>query len=164
LGAPSSSLAAQIHQESGWKPQAKSWAGAEGLSQFMPSTAKWWGGLHPEFGPVLPRNPTWALRAHASYMRWLWDQMSAANDCERFAKTLSSYNGGAGWISRDEKLARNSGLDSTYWFDHVEQVNSGRKPSAFTENRGYPRRILYVLEPIYQRGGWGIAICEKLKR
>lgn len=40
---PAALLAAQIQAESGWNPNAHSGAGADGISQFMPGTAKSWG-------------------------------------------------------------------------------------------------------------------------
>ena len=47
LDAPVSLFAAQIHQESRWKVNAKSHVGGQGLAQFMPSTADWISGAYP---------------------------------------------------------------------------------------------------------------------
>ncbi|MFF7245483.1 NlpC/P60 family protein [Embleya sp. NPDC008237] len=44
-------VAAQIHQESGWRPDAGSPKGAYGLSQFIPSTWKTFGGGAPQSDP-----------------------------------------------------------------------------------------------------------------
>ena len=41
LDAPVAALAAQVHQESGWRPDAVSRVGARGLAQFMPATTLW---------------------------------------------------------------------------------------------------------------------------
>ena len=41
LDAPVAAFAAQVHQESGWNPQAVSRVGARGLAQFMPATTLW---------------------------------------------------------------------------------------------------------------------------
>jgi membrane-bound lytic murein transglycosylase F len=35
-------LVAQMYQESGFDPKARSWAGARGLMQVMPATARGW--------------------------------------------------------------------------------------------------------------------------
>lgn len=50
LDAPVSIFAAQIHTESWWKNSTVSSAGAQGLAQFMPSTAKWLPTVAPEVG------------------------------------------------------------------------------------------------------------------
>ena len=41
LNAPVATYAAQVHQESGWREDARSPVGAEGLGQFMPTTSTW---------------------------------------------------------------------------------------------------------------------------
>ncbi|MCV4776046.1 transglycosylase SLT domain-containing protein, partial [Escherichia coli] len=119
LSAPVADFAAQLHQESGWRPDAISPAGAQGLAQFMPATADWISQLIPMLSSREPFNPAWAIRALVSYDRWLWQRVSAASDCERMAMTLSGYNGGLGWVQRDRRLASQKGLDSTRWFGHV---------------------------------------------
>ena len=64
LGAPVPALAAQVHQESGWRPDAVSRVGARGMAQFMPSTARWWCAREAiAQADCLPHNPAWALRA-----------------------------------------------------------------------------------------------------
>lgn len=159
LDAPIATLAAQVHQESAWRPDAVSPVGARGLAQFMPGTADWISGLYEDLGDNAPHNPAWAIRALVRYDRYLHDRMTARNGCERMAKTLSSYNGGAGWIARDEKLAEAEGLDRSRWFGNVEAVNAGRSQGAWEENRGYVRRILRSLEARYVTAGWGIGSC-----
>ena len=64
LDAPVAALAAQVHQESGWRPDAVSHVGARGMAQFMPATATWWCALNGLGAAACqPHNPTWALRA-----------------------------------------------------------------------------------------------------
>lgn len=149
LSAPVADFAAQLHQESGWRPDAISPAGAQGLAQFMPATADWISQLIPMLSSREPFNPAWAIRALVSYDRWLWQRVSAASDCERMAMTLSGYNGGLGWVQRDRRLASQKGLDSTRWFGHVATVNAGRNAASWRENRHYPQRILRELAPRY---------------
>ncbi len=86
--------------------------------------------------------------------------MSAIDDCNRMAKTLSAYNGGLGWIRKDERLADKKGVDKDVWFDNVEAVNSGRSAANFKENRGYPRRIMLKIEPSYVNAGYGKGACH----
>lgn len=157
LSAPVADFAAQLHQESGWRPDAISPVGAEGLAQFMPATADWISQLMPGLNSREPFNPAWAIRALVSYDRWLWQRVSATNDCERMAMTLSGYNGGLGWVQRDKRLASQKGLDSARWFGHVATVNAGRSAANWRENRHYPQRILRELAPRYLT--WGGSSC-----
>ena len=161
LNAPIADFGAQIHQESAWRPNAKSKAGAVGMSQFVPGTSAWIVGAYPALGPEpQPANPVWAIRALVTFDRFLWDRVSAVDECNRFAKTLSSFNGGLSWIARDERLAASKGLDPALWFGHTETVNSGRSAANWRENRDYPTKILLRLSPIYQRADWGGSMCN----
>lgn len=157
LDAPVATFAAQVHQESGWQPNAVSRVGAQGLAQFMPATARWIGGIVPELAARQPDNPIWALRAMTTYDRWLWDRIAAENDCERMAMVLSAYNGGLGWLLKDKALTQASGGIRNRWFGQVERFNAGRSQGAFAENRGYPSRIIKTLQPAY--AGWGKGVC-----
>ncbi|PKN07980.1 MAG: hypothetical protein CVU73_11175 [Deltaproteobacteria bacterium HGW-Deltaproteobacteria-8] len=156
LGAPVAILAAQVHQESGWKTDAKS-AYASGLAQFTPATAKDMARLYPaELRDAAPTNPAWALLALCRYDLQLYTAVSyAATDLDRWAFVLSGYNGGPGWVTRDRAKARAQGLNPAFWWDNVEVVNAGRAPQFWNENRGYPRRILLLLLPVYVKAGWG---------
>jgi soluble lytic murein transglycosylase-like protein len=156
LDAPVATFAAQIHQESGWRANARSPVGAEGMAQFMPGTSTWISGAYP-LGTPEPYNPSWALRALVTYDRHLWDRIKAADSCSRMAMTLSGYNGGLGWVYRDQQLAARSQLDRGRWFGNVERVNAGRSAAAFRENRGYPRNILLRWQPTYANWGGGVA-------
>ena len=161
MSAPTATFAAQIHQESTWYADAVSPVGAQGLAQFMPSTARWLPTVAPDTGKPLPFNPGWSLRALVTYDRWLWQRVQAVTPCDRMAMTLAAYNGGLGWVQRDARLAAARGLDARRWWDNVETVNAGRNRAALTENRGYPRRILLTLEPAYMAAGWGMGMCSE---
>lgn len=167
MDAPVATFAAQIHQESRWRANAQSPVGAQGMAQFMPGTATWISGAY-KLGEAQPYNTGWALRALVNYDRYLWERVlpspqpypasgrGGERDCSRMAMTLSAYNGGLGWIARDQKLTKAKGGDPLTWFGHVELFNAGRSAAAFAENRGYPRAILLKHQPIYQ--AWGGAI------
>ena len=86
--------------------------------------------------------------------------MQGSTACQRMAFTLSAYNGGLGWVQRDKALAAMRGLNPLVWFGNVERVNAGRSSAAWTENRGYPQRILRTLEPIYVKALWGAGACS----
>lgn len=157
LDAPIATLAAQVHQESSWDARAVSRVGARGLAQFMPATTDWIGEVAPALAARQPDNPTWALRALATYDRWLWDRLQAETPCERMAMVLSSYNGGLGWLLKDKALAASRGSSRARWWGHVERFNAGRGQPAWVENRAYPARILLTLEPRYR--AWGAGSC-----
>lgn len=159
MDAPIATFAGQIHQESGWKNDARS-GYADGLAQFTPDTADWIGGVFPDLAERQPFNPAWALRALVRYDRYLWERMPAtAPPCDRMAFALAAYNGGAGWVTRDRRKAKADGADADRWFGQVERYNAGRAPAFFAENRHYPRAILLRWEPLYARAGWGIGTC-----
>lgn len=147
--------AGQIHQESAWRPQVDSPVGAQGLSQFMPATSAWIVEIYPDLGRAAPYSPGWAMRAMTRYNRWHWQRIrDAADACERWAFTMSAYNGGLGWVNRDRRLAAADGADQGRWFGQVERYTA-RAGWAERENRHYVRRIILELEPRYRRAGWG---------
>jgi len=169
--------AAQIHQESSWRPNARS-PYAHGLAQFTPDTARWIAEIYPDldareaggagagsdFGRGAPYSPGWAMRAMARYNRHIYDRLQPMEaetiaHCDRIAMMLSAYNGGPGWVSRDRRLAAAAGMDPDRWWDHTEHYTA-RADWARRENRHYPHRILFELEPRYLRAGWrGVATC-----
>ena len=167
LGAPISIFAAQIHTESWWKNNTVSSAGAQGLAQFMPSTARWLPSVAPEVGAPAPFNSGWSLRACVTYDKWLWDRLAAKNaprkaltPCDRMAFALSAYNGGMGWTSRDRDLAARRGLDPDRYFGSVETVNAGRRASATRENRRYVA-FIFERQAAYVKAGWGPGVrCD----
>ena len=159
MEAPVSVFAAQIHTESNWRNDVTSFAGAQGLAQFIPATAKWLPTVAPETGTPAPFNPAWSLRACVTYDKWLYDRlrpMRAASlaVCERTAFMLSAYNGGIGWVGKDRALAARTGRNPDCWFGHVESVNAGRNKSAIKENRRYVT-LIFQRQSAYVNAGWG---------
>lgn len=158
---PVSIFAAQIHQESGWRPEARSQVGAEGLGQFMPGTARWISQTYPaELGAAAPYDAAWSLRALVLYDRWLWNRLGPEGSgfredgLHRWAATLSSYNGGLGHLQKEQ--ARAGSCDRSRYFCCVQSAcgAGGRAEWACRENTQYPVRILLVIEPRYQAAGW----------
>ena len=153
LGAPVARLAAQIHQESGWRADAKS-AYAGGLAQFTPDTAAWIAQTYPKdfAGVVDPYSPAWALRAVAVYDKHLYDRTKGHTECDRWWFTLRGYNGGAGHVAAESRKAVDP-LDRT----SVDAACGTARRSAkhCPENLGYPRKILLRWEPMYYADGWG---------
>ena len=88
---PKNLLARQLHQESSYKPaiisgKQKSPAGAVGIAQFMPATAK-------EFG-IDPTNPWQSIDAAGKYMRQLYNRFCT------WPLALAAYNWGLGNVSK----------------------------------------------------------------
>ncbi len=84
-GIPADYFVRQINQESGFNPNATSPMGAEGIAQFMPSTAAGLG--------IDPWNPVQALNAAANVMAG-YNSKYGGN----YAMALAAYNGGSGTV------------------------------------------------------------------
>lgn len=105
-------LAAQAFQESRFKPNARSWAGATGLLQLMPRTAREYG-VHDALDPE--DNVAGAVR----FLKWLTARWSARipDEGERIKFILASYNCGAGHVEDAQRLTEKYGGDPTRWDD-----------------------------------------------
>lgn len=159
LDAPVATMAAQIHQESRWRIDARSRVGAEGLAQFMPATSEWFASINPrDLTTAQPFNPAWAMRAMVLYDAWLHKRIAAADNCNRWAFTLSAYNGGLGWVQRDQALASASGAGALV-YANVKPFNAGRSQASINENRQYVTAIITQWQPLYVQAGWGRGVC-----
>ncbi|MFN3879817.1 MAG: transglycosylase SLT domain-containing protein [Nitrincola lacisaponensis] len=159
LNAPVALFAAQIHQESAWQLRAVSPAGAQGLAQFMPATAAWMPDIDSSLANPQPFNPTWSFRALARYNHWHYQRIAADTDCDRWAFTLSAYNGGLGWVLRDKAKAAENGHSRNRYWDHTERYNAGRSAANYRENRDYVQRIIHRHQSHYLTAGWGQGVC-----
>lgn len=106
-------LAAQCYQESGFDPQAVSWAGACGLMQLMPATAE-----HLGLPVARLYEPADNIAAAARYLRELTAAFADVTDgSERINFVLAAYNGGAGHVRDAMTLARAAGKEEQCWTD-----------------------------------------------
>ena len=101
-------IAAQIYQESHLNPWAKSQAGARGLMQILPSTAKDLG-IGDLFDPVQNIN------AGVQHLKDLYDHFDQAHGEDRLLIALAAYNIGQGHINDARDLAKKKGLDPDKW-------------------------------------------------
>ncbi|MBM3420309.1 MAG: transporter substrate-binding domain-containing protein [Bacteroidetes bacterium] len=108
-------LAALIYQESRFKPDVTSRAGAYGLMQVMPSTGK-------HFGIDVTTSPENNIRAGVMYISWLERMFRnrIPDDDERLRFILASYNAGPGHVLDAMRLADSEGSDSSTWHGVVE--------------------------------------------
>ena len=105
-------LAAIIYLESKFVSNDESWAGARGLMQLMPETAR-------RFGAANPDDPRQSIKAGVNYLRHLdkfWEK-KVADPNERLKFVLASYNAGLSHIMDARKLARKYGKDPAVWND-----------------------------------------------
>jgi membrane-bound lytic murein transglycosylase F len=105
-------LASQAFQESRFKPDAHSWAGAVGLLQLMPATAR-------QYGVHNPLDPEENVGGAVKFLAWLdryWlDRIP--DDAERVKFVLASYNCGAGHVDDAQRLAEKYGGNPQSWED-----------------------------------------------
>ena len=155
LDAPVAVFAAQVHQESAWRPGAVSHVGAQGLAQFMPATTRWIASQSPDLAAQQPYNPAWALRALVTYDLWLYERTPARYDpFDRMWVALRAYNGGLGHWQAE---ARGLGVRLPSRVQVDAACGTARRAAVHCrENLGYPHRILVVLQPRYLLWGPGL--------
>ncbi len=111
-------LVAQMYQESEFKPRRTSFAGARGLMQVMPRTARQLG-VDPErlFEPAV------GLNAGVRYLDWCRERFEGELPlAQRIWFALAAYNAGPGHVRDARRLARQLGLEPDVWFGNVEQA------------------------------------------
>ena len=122
-------IAAQCYQESCFDPKAKSWAGACGLMQIMPSTADHLG---------LPRaqiyEPEANIHAACRYMAELQGRFAdVPNRQERLHFALACYNGGYNHIRDAMALAKKYGRNPQRWAEVREFVLGLQSPQYYND-------------------------------
>lgn len=115
-------------QESTFRPGLTSSAGAKGLMQVMPSTAKWMADTEPAISvDDIARldDPHKSLRLGAFYLRRMLDMWDG-----NLAYALASYNGGPGNVRKWTRANGNLPLDR--WIEAIP----------FAETQDYVKRVL----------------------
>lgn len=105
-------LASIVYQESRFKVGDESWAGAQGLMQLMPQTAK-------RFGAKDVYDPVDNIRAGVNYLKYLdeyWTKRIGEPQ-ERMKFILASYNAGLAHILDSRRLAEKYGKNPAIWND-----------------------------------------------
>ncbi|MDE0485207.1 MAG: transglycosylase SLT domain-containing protein [Candidatus Poribacteria bacterium] len=143
-------ITALIVQESGFNEYAVSPAGAKGLMQLMPKTAK-------ELGVTDPFEAHQSIAGATRYLRSLYDLYPESSHPNRIRIALASYNGGRGHIKDAQKIAKHREHKSHEWEClsknlslltekdkklHAEIWKSGVPPHGYF--RGYQETRQYV--------------------
>jgi membrane-bound lytic murein transglycosylase MltF len=128
-------LAAQGYQESQLDNSVRSKAGAVGIMQVLPTTAK-----DPNVDianiDVLENN----IHAAAKYMRFMMDTFFPEAKMDPFNRTMfafASYNAGPAKIAKLRRQAASRGLNPDQWFGQVERVVAegiGRETVQYVSN------------------------------
>ena len=143
-------LASLAYQESRFNPRARSWAGAFGLMQLMPTTAR-------RFGVNWNSSPEEQIRAGVEFIQWLEKRFidNIPEPEERIKFVLASYNVGYGHVMDAIALAGKYGKDPEVWSDNVEScLLMKSNPKYYKDpivNYGYCRGIetcKFVIEVI----------------
>jgi membrane-bound lytic murein transglycosylase MltF len=117
-------VAALAYQESRIDQSVRSPAGAVGVMQMLPSTAKDPNVNIPNIND-LENN----IHAGVKYLRFLRDQYFEKEPMDEANKTLftmASYNAGAGRIAKLRSEAEKTELDPNVWFRNVEVIAARR--------------------------------------
>ncbi|WP_081211520.1 MltF family protein [Salegentibacter sediminis] len=108
-------LSSQIYQESRFDPKAESWAGATGLIQLMPATAK-------EVGVSNNHNPEQNVAGGVKYLDRMRDNFEVVKDSiQKIKFTLAAFNCGAGHVYDAMRLAEKNGRNPHVWDENVEE-------------------------------------------
>ncbi len=128
-------LMAQGYQESKLDQSVRSRAGAIGIMQLLPSTAKGRPIFIPNVEEVEPN-----IHAGVKYLRFIVDSYlddPAIDPVNRLLFAFASYNAGPNRIARIRRQAAAHGFDPNQWFGEVELLVSaqvGREPVQYVRN------------------------------
>ena len=147
-------ITALIVQESGFNKYAVSPAGAKGLMQLMPKTAK-------ELGVTDPFEAHESIAGATRYLRNLYDLYPESSHPNRARIALASYNGGRGHIKDAQKIAEHREGEPHQWESiritlglltekdtelHSEVWEAGVPPHGYfrgyQETRQYVKRVM----------------------
>lgn len=104
-----------VYQESRFNPKSDSWAGAGGLMQIMPNTAK-------SLGVNDVNDPEQSIRGGTKYLKILYDRWTSIPDSiQRIKFTMASYNCGYGHVQDAQRLAISEGKNELIWDDGVDE-------------------------------------------
>ena len=133
-GIEPAAVLAVIRQESNFAPHAVSGAGARGLMQLMPATAKQVSGKKTLKAQKLNEDPEWNVTIGSRYLKQLIKKYDGS-----YVLTFAAYNAGPGNVNRWLKTMGQPGENIEDVLDWMEQI-------PFAETRNY---VMRVLENLY---------------
>ncbi|MEU2900472.1 C40 family peptidase [Streptomyces sp. NPDC001273] len=162
-------LAAQIKQESNFDPQARSYAGAQGIAQFMPGTWASWGVDGNGDGRTDVWDPEDAVPAQGRFMCSLLKKGKAhpRYNGSPIELALAGYNAGWGRVDQFRGVPPPS-FASGQTYHYVKSImalsarfaapvasQAGTLPAGYALPDGTPKEVrTAVAWALKQRGGW----------
>lgn len=119
-------LASLIYQESEFKPDVVSWAGAFGLMQLMPVVME-------EFGLDSTATPADQISAGGKFIQYLDLQIpeTVSDPNERIKFILAAYNSGIGHVLDARRLAEKYKKNPDVWTDNVDFFVRNKSKQSF---------------------------------
>ena len=117
-------LTALAYQESGLDHKKKSAAGAIGIMQVLPRTAR-----DKNIGISNIERIENNIHAGSKYLRFMKDRYFSKGELDELNRdlfTIAAYNAGPARIAKLRKEARQQGLDPNVWFNNVEVIAARR--------------------------------------
>lgn len=108
-------IAAQIYQESHFRPSAESHAGAFGLMQLTQNTAQ-------SLGVTEITDPEQNIQAGVQHLKNLYEYFNQATGLDRLCIALAAYNIGQGHLMDARRLAVRKKLDPNKWSSLMEAL------------------------------------------
>jgi membrane-bound lytic murein transglycosylase D len=126
--------------ESGLNPDARSWAGAVGMWQFMPATGRQYG-LSVNAWVDERRDPEKATRAAARHLKDLYEEFGD------WHLALAGFNCGGGCVR--SALRRSSAEDPSYWdvYEYLPRETQGYVPMFIAAARIMENPDAFGIEP-----------------
>ncbi len=122
-------FSALVYEESNFKVDAQSWAGAYGIMQLMPSVMQ-------QFGIDENSSPADHIRIGGKYLNYL-DRLipeTVTDTLERAKFVLAAYNTGIGHVLDARRLAEKYDKNPNIWTDNVDFFSLNKsKPSFYND-------------------------------
>jgi len=135
-------LLAIARQESNFNPKVESWAGARGLMQLMPATAKSVARIIKDhYAEKRLTDATYNMKLGRAYLGMLLDQFNGS-----YVLALGAYNAGPGNVSKWVRAygdPRDTQVDAVDWVEMIP----------YNETRNYVQQVMANLQVYRQRVG-----------